>query len=72
MLSILKTSFALSELNLLGRNVSLQTLCLRSFSRCSVHFGKDFELALRFKPRSLPFDISSWSFSARTVHTRCV
>ena len=71
-LSILKTSFALSQLNLHGRNDSLQTLCLRSFSRCSVQFGKDFELGLRFKPRSLPFGISSWSFSAQSVHTRCV
>src|SRR6516164_2541539 len=63
-LSIPKTSFPLSQLNLHGRNDSLQTLCLRSFSRCSVQFGKDFELGLRFKPRSLPFGISSWSFNA--------
>ena len=26
-----------------------------SFSRCSVQFGKDFELGRRFKPRCLPF-----------------
>src|SRR5215469_14541580 len=49
--SILKTSFALSQLNLHGRNDSLQTLCLRSFSRCSLQFAKDFDLALRFKRR---------------------
>ena len=30
----------------------------------SVQFGKDFELGLRFKPRFLPFGISSWSFNA--------
>jgi len=71
-LSILKTSFALSQLNLHGRSDILQTLCLRSFSRCAVQFGKDFALGLRFKPRSLPFGISSWSFSAQSVHTRCV
>ena len=71
-LSILKTSFAMSQLNLHGRNDSLQTLCLRSFSRCSVQFGKGFELGPRFKPRSLPFGISSWSFSAQSVHIRCV
>ena len=60
-MSLPKTAFALSQLNLHGRNDSLQMLCLRSFSRCSVQFGKDFELALRFKRRSLPFGISSWS-----------
>src|SRR6516162_9075232 len=38
-LSIPKIAFALSQLNLHGRNDSLQTLCLRSFSRCSVQFG---------------------------------
>ena len=38
--SIPKTSFALSQLNLHGRNEILQTPCLRSFSRRSVQFGK--------------------------------
>ena len=71
-LSMPKTSFAVSQLNLHGRSDILQTLCLRSFSCCSVQFGKDFELGLRFKPRSLPFGISSWSFSAQPVHSRCV
>jgi len=70
--SILKTSLALSQLNLHGMSDSLQTLCFRSFSRCSVQFGKDFALGLQFKPSSLPFGISSWSFSAPPVHTRCV
>jgi hypothetical protein len=71
-LSLPKTAFVLRQLHLHGRNDSLQTLCLRSFSRCSAQFGKDFELGLRFKPRSLPFGISSWSFSAQHVHARCV
>ena len=42
MVSILKTSFALSQLNLHSRNDILQTLCLRSFSRCSVQIRQGF------------------------------
>ena len=41
-LSMPKTSFAVSQLNLHGRSDILQTLCLRSFSRCSVHFRQGF------------------------------
>ena len=53
-LSLSKNVFALSQLNLNGKNDSLQRLCLRSFSRCSVQFGKDFELGLRFSRDPCP------------------
>jgi len=48
-----KNFVRVSQLNLHNRNDSLQMLCLRSFSPCSVQFGKHFELALRSKPRCL-------------------
>jgi cytochrome c biogenesis protein CcdA len=72
LLSLPKTVFALSQLNLNGKNDSLQQAMFAIIFSLLRSIRKDFELGLRFKPRSLPFGISSWSFSARPVHTSCV
>ena len=59
-LSLLKTRFSLSRLNLNGSRDSLLTPCSRSFARSFLRFGKDFGPAQRCTLRFLPCDISSW------------
>src|ERR1017187_2211879 len=56
--SLPKTPFSLSQLNLNGDSCSLQATCSRSFSCCFLRFGKDSELGPSSKQRSLPSGIS--------------
>ena len=58
-LSLLKTPFAMSQLNLARCSYSLPTTCSRSFSRFFLRFGKAFGVELRSKPRFSLFAISS-------------
>lgn len=62
-LSLLKTPFLLSQLNLDGRRYSLQATCSRSLSLCFSRYDKVSGLEPRSTLRSSPFAISSWSFS---------
>jgi hypothetical protein len=59
-LSLPRTRFSLTQLNLNHRHDSLLRPCSRPFSCSSLRFGKDFEPAQRCRLRFLPCGISSW------------
>ena len=62
-LSVPKTPYLLSQLNLLDRLGRFRVSCPRSFSCCFLRFGKASEVGLRSKLRSSPSAINYWSCS---------
>jgi len=66
-LSLLKTRYRLSRLNLYGESDSLLEICSQSFSRYSLHFAKDSTREQHSMRRSSHFAISSWSFSGQAA-----